>query len=148
MRPRSSGANSHSTKYVPIRGFITLLPALTPTRTSADDPAAERGRVDLLARVGSEQLALARYDCGREAGWIAGRGHRRADGDHEVVRFVDVVEVVEEARDLCGRGDEHFAGLDTLVVAVRRRADHGGFPPGKNVRFPALRRNPTPHPPT
>ena len=29
-RVRSSGANGHSTKYVPIRGVITMLPALAP----------------------------------------------------------------------------------------------------------------------
>src|SRR3954469_7823323 len=81
-----------------------------------------------------------RYDGGREAGWIAGRGHRRADGDHEVVRLVDVVEVVEEARDLCGCGDEQFADLAAaLVVAVRRRADHDGAGWAKCVRFRALR---------
>src|SRR5690349_10596220 len=30
---RSSGADGHSTKYSPIRGVITMLPALTPTQT-------------------------------------------------------------------------------------------------------------------
>src|SRR4029077_20332761 len=76
---------------------------------------------------------------GSETGWIVDRGRRRADGDHEVVRLVDVVEVVEEARDLWGRGDEHVADLDTLVVAVRRRADHDGARRAKCVRFGALR---------
>src|SRR6476619_8668133 len=76
---------------------------------------------------------------GSEAGWIVDRGRRRADGDHEVVRLVDVVEVVEEARDLCGGGDEDFADLDTLVVCVRRRADYGGACRAKCVRFRALR---------
>src|SRR5262249_46931683 len=32
-RVRSSGADGHSTKYSPIRGVITMLPALTPTQT-------------------------------------------------------------------------------------------------------------------
>jgi hypothetical protein len=32
-RARSSGADGHSTKYPPIRGVITMLPALTPTQT-------------------------------------------------------------------------------------------------------------------
>src|SRR5262249_26283297 len=32
-RVRSSGAEGHSTKYDPIRGVITMLPALTPTQT-------------------------------------------------------------------------------------------------------------------
>jgi len=32
-RVRSSGAEGHSTKYAPIRVFITMLPALTPTQT-------------------------------------------------------------------------------------------------------------------
>ncbi|SDO44380.1 hypothetical protein SAMN05421507_102547 [Lentzea jiangxiensis] len=32
-RVRSSGADGHSTKYVPILGVSTMLPALTPTHT-------------------------------------------------------------------------------------------------------------------
>ena len=33
---RSSGADGHSTKAAPIRGVITMLPALTPTQTLSD----------------------------------------------------------------------------------------------------------------
>ncbi len=33
---RSSGAVGHSTKYDPMRGVITMLPALTPTQTLSD----------------------------------------------------------------------------------------------------------------
>src|SRR5690349_21330326 len=86
----------------------------------------------------SQATRLAGHD-GCETGWIVDRGRRRADGDHEVVRLVDVVEVVEEARDLCGRGGEHVADLDTLVVGVGSRPDHDGPRRAKCVRFRALR---------